>query len=301
MRRWRQYFIERFPLARNATLVFAFSFSALIYSRVLRGEFDFPEWPQLIVGFVTAFLFFLQLRIADEFKDFEEDSLYRPYRPVPRGLIKLSELRWLFGACAAIQFLLAIWLLPMLVALLGVTWLYLAAMSREFFVREWLKSRPITYLWTHMIIMPLIDLYVTSCDWLVSGLNVPPRGLIWLLVLSFFNGVLLEVGRKLRAEKDEEKGVDTYTALWGISKATLAWMVILVLNFTAALVAAVQTDSVVIAAPVLLVCLCFGFYSGVRFIIHPDTKHAKALENISGVWTLIMYLTVGPLALLYHL
>ena len=38
---------------------------------------------------VTSFLSFLQLRIADEFKDFDEDSRYRPYRPVPRGLVTL--------------------------------------------------------------------------------------------------------------------------------------------------------------------------------------------------------------------
>src|SRR5207247_10262010 len=45
----------------------------------------------LPISFVTCLLFFLQLRIADEFKDFEEDSKYRPYRAVPRGTARSEE------------------------------------------------------------------------------------------------------------------------------------------------------------------------------------------------------------------
>ena len=43
--------------------------------------------------FIVTFLQFLMVRIVDEFKDYEEDCKYRPYRPVPRGLIKLKELK----------------------------------------------------------------------------------------------------------------------------------------------------------------------------------------------------------------
>ena len=45
----------------------------------------------------------LQLRLADEFKDFEEDSRYRPYRPVPRGLVSLRDLAWVWAGCIALQ------------------------------------------------------------------------------------------------------------------------------------------------------------------------------------------------------
>ena len=61
-----------------------------------------------------ALLFFLQLRIADEFKDFEDDARYRPYRPVPRGLVTLRELAWVGVGAAAIQLALALWLEPSL-------------------------------------------------------------------------------------------------------------------------------------------------------------------------------------------
>ena len=96
---------------------------------------------------------------------------------------------------ALIQLGLALWLEPSLVPLLALTWGYLALMSKEFFVRDWLKARPITYMWTHMLIVPLVDFYTTATDWLVAGTSVPHSGLIWFLIVSFFNGIVIELGR----------------------------------------------------------------------------------------------------------
>lgn len=298
MNRWITYQKERFPLLQYVPLVFAFSYSALIFSSLLRGEVSFPELRPTIVAFTTALLFFLQLRIADEFKDFEEDSRYRPYRPVPRGLVSLRELGVLFVFCALIQLVLALWLHPPLLILLVVTWLYLAAMSKEFFVREWLTARPITYLWTHMLIMPLIDLYATSCDWLVQGLNTPPAGIIWFLIVSFFNGVLIELGRKIRAKPDEETGVNTYSALWGPHRATFVWMGVLTANYVAAIIAAAQTGNFIFTASLLLIFLIPSLGCGLRFIRGGSSGAARQIEKISGLWTLAMYLTLGPLALI---
>src|SRR6266576_2963318 len=88
--RWWVYQRERFPVVAHGVLIAAFSSSAVSYSALLRGQR--PRMASIGVAFVTCFLFFLQLRIADEFKDFEEDCRWRPYRPVPRGLIRLEEL-----------------------------------------------------------------------------------------------------------------------------------------------------------------------------------------------------------------
>jgi 4-hydroxybenzoate polyprenyltransferase len=84
------------------------------------------------------------LRLADEFKDFEEDARFRPYHPVPRGLVSLRELGWLWVLTGLAQAGLAVWLHPGLLGVLLITWTYLALMSREFFCRSWLKARPLT-------------------------------------------------------------------------------------------------------------------------------------------------------------
>ena len=140
MNRWVVYQRERFPLAGHAPLVAAFSASAVCFSALLRGHIAVPPAAALVVAFVTSLLFFLQLRIADEFKDYEEDARYRPYRAVPRGLVTLRELAWVGVAAAAVQLGLALWLDPSLVWLLALAWTYLVLMTREFFVGRWLQS-----------------------------------------------------------------------------------------------------------------------------------------------------------------
>jgi hypothetical protein len=282
----------------HGPLILAFSFSAVSFSFLLRGGHGFPARASLVVAFVTSFVFFLQLRIADEFKDFEEDSRYRPYRAVPRGLVSLRELGVVFVVGGLLQLGLALWLRPLgLAGLLLVVWLYLALMSREFFVRDWIKARPFTYMWTHMLIMPLIDFYATACDWMASGFARAPTGVFWFLLVSFFNGIVIEIGRKLRAPTDEEPGVQTYTALWGRTPAVLAWLAALVLTALCAWQAARRIG---LAAPVitlLAVLLIAASLIGWRFVQVPVTKRARLFEPFSGAWTLLMYLSLGALPL----
>src|SRR5262245_47975727 len=174
--RWWVYQRERFPVVGHGLLIAAFSFSAVCFSMLLRGQVAWPDPRTMVVAYLTAFLFFFQLRLADEFKDFEEDSRYRPYRPVPRGLVSLRELGWVGAGTAVLQFALALWLLPSLALLLAGVWVYLVLMSKEFFVGEWLKRRHILYMLSHMVIVPLVDLYATACDWW-PALGEPPPGL----------------------------------------------------------------------------------------------------------------------------
>ncbi len=295
--RWWIYQRERFPVFQHGALILAFSFAAVSYSRLLRQDYSWPEPLQFLVAFATAFLFFLQLRIADEFKDFEEDRRYRPYRAVPRGLVRLPELARVGIAAAVVQFLLALWLHPPMVFLLFGTWIYLAAMSKEFFVREWLAARPVTYLWTHMLIMPLIDLYATSCDWLVEGFSRPPPGIFLFLVVSFFNGVLIEIGRKIRAPADEEEGVQTYSVLWGARKAVAVWLAVLGLNFLFAAFAARQVGC---WRPVQTVLSCFfggALVLSLGFLKHLRAGQGKHFEIFSGLWTIAMYFLLGIIPL----
>src|SRR6185437_1289883 len=116
--RWWIYQRERFPLATHAPLIAAFSFCTLSFSMLARGVVALPSLKAVVVAFATALIFFLQMRIADEFKDADEDACYRPYRPVPRGLISLRELGVVAVMGGAIQALLALWLSPALLPFL---------------------------------------------------------------------------------------------------------------------------------------------------------------------------------------
>lgn len=300
-RRFWIYQAERFPVVGHGILIGAFSFSAISFSALLRGETGWPGTGSIWVAFASAFLFFLQLRIADEFKDCEEDARYRPYRPVPRGLVSLRELGLLGALTGLIQLGLALWLEPALVWLLLVVWGYMALMSREFFVRTWLKARPAAYLWSHMLIVPLIDLYATACDWLVAGDAAPHGGLIWFLTVSFFNGVVIEVGRKIRAPQAEEPGVETYTALWGRRNSMMVWLGAMLLAAISAWLAARQIDFALPVVVLLIILLLAATVIAIRFLRQPDTGRARLIEPMSGLWTVLMYLSVGAIPILVKL
>jgi 4-hydroxybenzoate polyprenyltransferase len=295
--RWWVYQHERFPLAAHAPLIAAFSFSAISYSSLLRGRATLPSLAAAMVAFLSATLSFLQLRLADEFKDFDEDSRYRSYRPIPRGLIKLRELGWVWVASGVLQLLLAVFLSRSLAVFLVLVWIYLFLMSKEFFLKSWLKARPFTYMWTHMLIMPLIVFYTTACDWLVAGAR-PPDGLIWFLLVSFFNGIVLEIGRKIRSPHDEETGVETYTFLWGRRGAVAAWMAALLATTLFALLAA---NRIGFGRPIIWLLglpLAVAASLALLFLRQPNAKRGHWFEAMAGVWSLLVYLSLGAVPLL---
>jgi hypothetical protein len=294
MNRWWTYQKERFPLAAHGPLIAAFSASAVSYSALLRR--GHPVAASYIVAFLVSLGSFLLLRIADEFKDAEEDARFRPYRPVPRGLVKLLELARLGVGVALIQLALAAWIGWQQAGLLAITWIYFVLMSKEFFARKWLKARPVVYLFSHMFIMPLVDWFATGCDWVRAG-NGMPEGLLWFLGASFFNGVVIELGRKIRAPEQEEPGVETYTFLWGRPVAVGAWLAAMAATLAFAFMAARRIDFSTQIALVLGAIWIGAAALGWTFVKTARGKLAKAVEAYSGVWSLALYLTLGVIPL----
>lgn len=293
--RWWVYQRERFPLGRNSALIAAFAFSAVAYSGFLRGHRGLPSLGSFAVAFVTSLAFFAQLRIADEHKDAEEDARFRAYRPVPRGLVTLRGLRRVALGAAVLQLVLAVVLAPKLVVLLAVTWLYLSLMTAEFFARDWLKARPLAYLFSHMLIMPLVDFYATACDWLPAT-GRPPDGLVWFLAMSFFSGIVLEVSRKLRAPEDEETGVETYTFLYGRRRAVAGWLVAIALGSTSVVMAAGLTGGRLPVAVVVALALAAAVLAGSRFLARSDHGTSRLLEPLGGTWVLAAYISLAAVS-----
>ena len=299
LRRWWTYQGERFPLARHGPPILAFSFSAVTFSWMLRSPSGWPNPASAVVAFGSCLIFFLQLRIADEFKDDEEDARYRPYRPVPRGLVTLRELGGLFVIVGVLQLALALWLDARLLVLLFVTWSYLALMSKEFFVGHWLRGKHLLYMVTHMAIMPLVDLYATSTDWLVFQ-GHPPSGLFWFLLASLFNGMVIEIGRKIRSPHDEEEGVANYSVVWGRPRAVAAWWLVMGLAFACAFLAARRIGFMLPLGIALGATLLAAVLIGVLFLRRQTPGAGMWIENWSGVWTLVLYLSLGPVPLLWR-
>ena len=202
----------------------------------------------------------------------------------------MAALRVVFIAAAVVQAALVLALDPRLLWVLGIAWAYLALMSVEFFCRDWLKGRPVIYLISHMGIMPLVDFFGTACEWLPRG-AAAPEGLGWFLAASFFNGIVIEIGRKLRQPPAEEEGVETYSRLWGKSGGAAVWLVAMAATLATAWLAGAAIGfavPVVIALGIVLVAavaLAVGYLRG--------GLSGKKLETLSAVWTMTLYLMLG--------
>lgn len=290
LNRWLIYQKERFPLIQYGAIVAAFSYSALCVSRMMRGAEGLPDIWAFVAAYLCSLILFFQLRVADEFKDHEEDCRYQPERPVPRGLVKLKELAVLGFLGAAIQAALTMTYHQNLLLPLALTWLYFALMSVEFFVGDWLKKRPFTYLWTHMLILLFVDVFITAFDWM-KGTALPPSGLWLFLAVSFCNGVIIEIGRKIKSVNEEKPGVTSYTSAWGSRPAAFAWLAAIAISGFLAIATAAKLG---FALPIIvLVSLLFAGAGIVtfKFVKHPTT--GKPFESFSGLWTLITYLALG--------
>ncbi|WP_119304450.1 UbiA family prenyltransferase [Dongia deserti] len=291
LHRFWAYQAERFPLLRTVTLLIVFtaasiSVSAHLSQRALPGLWTF------VVAALVALIVFFQMRASDEVKDHDEDYRYRPERPIPRGLVSLREVVTVALLLVPLAILLAVSLTPWLLALLGLVWLWLGLMTVEFFAPAWLKPRPFIYLVSHMLIMPIIDLFVTATEWLPHD-RWAPNGLWLFLALSFFNGCVLEIGRKIWAPQNERDGVETYSqllgprraaALWaGAAAAALGWLIAVGVAVGALLpVAAIGTVAFLVVAVTAL-----------RFRANPTPEGQKRIDVLAGLWVLVCYAAAG--------
>ena len=218
---------------------------------------------------------------------------YRKYLPVPRGLVTLNNLKWI-GIGLVILQLITVFLHPSFAPIYFICMLYLALMFKEFFIEDWLKKHQIAYVFSHMLIIPLVDLVASSAHWSISEIN-PTSALGWFFAVSFFNGILLEIGRKIKLPENEEEGVVSYSKIWGMKNAAYAWLGILAITLALAFAAAFAIDSPFWVYILLAVFAVAGSITAIRFLIDPSQKRSKMIENASGLWTMGMYLNLGAL------
>lgn len=293
-RRFWIYQGERFPLLGYGPLIAVFTFSAAAYSRLLRRVPGFIDWELFATGVWTALVFFFLLRVLDEHKDAASDRACRPELPVPRGLIALSELRAIAVGALLVALALNALLAPALLwaGLAVAAWA--ALMTKEFFIGEWLRRHPASYLVSHMLVLPMIDGYTTGLDWLAGGAR-PSTGLWIFLLVTFLNGTLMEIGRKLRAPEDERPGVVTYSQAWGTRRAAVVWLVVLVATLVAAMLAASQAGAGRGASVLLTLGAIGASLPALAFSRRPDPASARRVEAASGMWTLGLYLLLGAI------
>jgi 4-hydroxybenzoate polyprenyltransferase len=284
------YQAERFPLGRTAVLCAVFAGASVSVSAHLAGRAA-PSLTAYLAAFVITLAFFFQLRVLDEIKDKEDDARFRPERPIPRGLVRLETIVMLGVGSAVLAALAALAVDLRLIALLGLAWGWMTLMSFEFFVADWLKVRPFAYLVSHMAVMPLIDLVITGAEWTPHGAPVPALSLF--LLLSFANGCVLEIGRKLWAPESEREGVETYSRVLGPERGAVLWLACLAIALALLLAVGWATGAPVLTGAIGLAGVIYAARAALRYRAQATPERAKALEDASGLWVFACYGAAG--------
>jgi 4-hydroxybenzoate polyprenyltransferase len=257
-----------------------------------RGAPGFIPWPRFGVGAFTTILAFFILRVLDEHKDEDVDRSFRPELPVPSGVVSLAELRRIAGAGLVLALVLNAWVAPVLLLPLGIAAAWAFLMTREFFVRAWLRAHPTAYLLSHMAILPLLDGYTTGLDWLAEGAPAP-HGLLPFLLVTFLNGILIEIGRKTRDPASEREGVDTYSKAWGARAAPVAWLVTLAASAGIALFAARAVHLGAWASVALILAAVACALPGIAFLRGASPGAARTMDRVSALWPCVTYVVLG--------
>ncbi len=283
---WQVYQRERFPLVRHAPLVVVTCLCTLAFTLNAQGQPRFPSVAAWLGSSLTTLGLFFILRVLDEFKDFADDAQFRPYRPIPRGVLKLRDLAVAGAIVAGTQLGLTLLAAPRAVAPLLICWAFMGLMAAEFFVPRWLKARPLLYMLSHAPITGLIQ--IAASAWVWQG-AIPPQ-VVGLALAATAAGTVLEIGRKLRAPEDEEPGVDTYTAVWGRGAAVGAWWLA---GVTAALLTLVSSFGV-LTVVLMMALVALSLWAGLNFQSRPSSGNARWFEPVSALWALGVF---GSLAL----
>ncbi len=293
--RFCQYLEERFPLKDFIPLSVVFAVTVGMCVQVGICGYVKSPW-SISAGFFAFLLFLLRLRLFDEFKDFEHDSLYYSTRPVPRGLITLQELKLFILLTLCVEILLATSKGASSLILFFLAFIYSLLMFKEFFVKKWLRQHFTAYIIVHEILVFPLFFYIFS----LNGMPVAHIGQIYFWVLALFFGCqlfLLEVVRKIRPTELEIPSRDTYTAQYGIKRASV--LVICLGIIVILLKVFVEKDiygkiSLLNYLP-LLVLIIFVF-TIFHFSRHPDTIYAKKILHVSILFNLVIDLVlVTPL------
>lgn len=291
LKRFWIYQKERFPFLGHGILIASFNFSTIAFFLQINNSSEFIPISHFLIAVLSAISFFFIMRVADEFKDAKDDALYRAELPVPRGLISLKELFNTALFFITIQIIAHLIVLPSLFKYLLIPYGYLVLMTKEFFIKEWLRKNQFWYVFSHMLIMPIFDFYISSFAWEFSSFNIN-HILIYFLVLSFVNGLILEIGRKIKRAEQEKVGVVSYSALLGYKGALILWLALIIAASLLGMYLSqfcYNSNSVFIS---FIVALLLSLMIYIYYMISKSVK-TKWLELFSVLWVIFSYLNLG--------
>jgi 4-hydroxybenzoate polyprenyltransferase len=224
------YLQEMYPVASRLVVAAILFFEIYFILLLNEGVTHFHLGAGEAVGAWTVFAFLLVLRIADDIKDADTDLRLFPSRPLPSGRVTRTDLYVLLGLVVVVTTALNVVFMNN-VPFFAVLFAYGTAMSMWFFAKSKIQPNLFLALVTHNPVLMVLNVYIISFGVIRYGLNPFTLTTFLLAWTMYFPGLIWEVGRKVRAPRDETEYV-TYSKMWGHRRAAgfvlaLIWVDIL--------------------------------------------------------------------------
>lgn len=285
------YFRERFPLINMAlfAILFLTVYAVAEYYTASSTTAEDGFYWQHIWGILATISFFFRLRVFDEIKDYQLDAHNHPQRVLQSGRVKLRQLINL--SIAGTLFEIA-WSAYMGVPTL-LCWVlaagYSLLMRYEFFVGEYLKKRLLLYAITHMLVMPLIILWIWSAYVPAFGLGLE---YFMLAILSLLGGFSFELARKIHTKEAERPLVDSYSKSLGFSTSIITVLLVLLAGVATLsyLLYLLQADSWAYLVIAFLYLATLALYS--LSMLKPEEKKLRSAEKLVSLFMLLSYLSI---------
>lgn len=234
LHKWLQLIKERFNPVSYAVMIFVFlGAHYILYLNFIKRDItlDFSDILHLIPLFLATSLFFFKLRLFDEVKDIESDTVHHPERPLPRGILSKHDVLRITLIVITIEmalfFYYGFW--AFVSAVIAVS--YSLVMYKEFFIKEWLRAHLTTYAVAHTFVVVFV-----SATIFIALFGKPftkiPGDLVYFSFAGWFLFNIFEFGRKTFARNEEKEGVDSYSKIFGKLGAVMLVLVMAVLSIT---------------------------------------------------------------------
>jgi len=286
---WSIFMIERFnPLVYGVTISVFFTAHYLLYLHI--DPTAHLSYFDLTLLFLGVILFFFKLRLLDEIKDHEHDIRNYPDRPLPREILSLTHIKTAVTVVlifeAAIFFIFG---LHTLIAF-AISSLYVYAMAREFFVKDWIRSRLTLYAVTHTLSVIILSLVIFSALSTDFFWNLPLETLSFS-VAGWFIFNIFEFSRKTFASDEERTGVDSYSKNWGRFGALALTLLCALLGGFLITTAVPATNEVILH----LWSLGVLFLLGGLYVLSDKIFYAKIYRAYASFFILLIYgITILP-------
>lgn len=290
LKRLHIYFKEMYPLIPRLfvglIMFFEIYFIILLNSSVTKFNIGIQEF----IGSFTVFAFFLMLRIADDFKDYELDCKLFKERPLPSGRVKKKDLALCLTVTVTITAALNIIFMNNII-FFAALFLYGALMSVWFFQKNKIqKSLPLALI-THNPVQMVINIYIISFTCIKYGLPAFSLTTVLSAFTLYFPLLLWEISRKIKAPSQETEYV-TYSKLFGYKRAVRFVVTVTIVDIITNILLIYKLNRISIAA--LLINVAWFVAESVRFTKDPEKfKYIGKVEAYTYIQETIMLLTVA--------